>query len=151
ILKLVGTQFYNFRDRITLTQRWLLERLHEAVGEQELFRNLLPLEPSAERGEVAGASATETDPLAKLAGKTIAIYTLNERAGQVVEALLRDCVDRVTVHVNNDHAGTPRLKQLAQNADIFVMTLGSAKHAATDFITAHRPADKPALRTGKRS
>lgn len=83
--------------------------------------------------------------------KSIAIYTLNDRAAQVVSELLRDRVPGVTVHTNNDLAGTPRLKMLAQNADVFVMTLGSAKHAATDFIAANRSPAKPLLRTGKRS
>jgi hypothetical protein len=42
------------------------------------------------------------------------------------------------VDCNADHGGTTRLRSLAENADLFVVTWLSAKHAATDFIREHR-------------
>lgn len=144
-----GTQFFRHRGRLTKDHCWLLERLHAEMNQSELYANLLPPEEVA--GTIAADAQPESDPLRFYAGKSIAIYTLNERAAQVISELLQDRVPNVTVHTNNDLAGTPRLKALSQQADVFVMTLGSAKHAATDFIADNRPHNKPLLRTGKRS
>ena len=53
------------------------------------------------------------------------------------------------VEINSEKVGSVKLRDLARNADIFVIVTRSAKHAATNFIEMHRK-DKPTLRpTGK--
>jgi hypothetical protein len=83
-------------------------------------------------------------PLGRLTGSSIAVHTLTESAGKQIVAMLTKLVPAVRVELNHDHVGTPKLKALARNADIFIIVTQSAKHAATDFIRCHR-ADKPLL------
>jgi len=47
------------------------------------------------------------------------------------------------VQTSSEYVGSAQLKALAENSDILVVTSLSATHAATDFIRAHRPAEKP--------
>ncbi|RWC47183.1 protein DpdD [Mesorhizobium sp.] len=68
----------------------------------------------------------------------IAIYSLTESSARQAKAALEQASTNVTVDTNADHGGTARLRALAENADLFVMTWLSAKHAATDFIREHR-------------
>lgn len=51
---------------------------------------------------------------------------------------LEQAVPGITVDCNADHVGTARLRALAENADLFILTSLSAKHAATNFIRDHR-------------
>lgn len=91
------------------------------------------------------APDTETkSPLSCLSGFSIAVHTLTESAGRQVSAMLTRLVPAVSVELNHDHVGTPKLKALAQNVDIFIIVTQSAKHAATDFIRCHRT-EKPIL------
>jgi hypothetical protein len=46
---------------------------------------------------------------------------------------------------NHDTEASPRLKQLARQADLFVLVTASAKHAASDCVRASRPAVRPTL------
>lgn len=78
----------------------------------------------------------------RLAGIRIAIYSLTESSSRQAKAALEEINSSVTVDINADYGGTPRLRALAENSDLFVMTWLSAKHAATDFIRAHR-GDRP--------
>jgi hypothetical protein len=89
--------------------------------------------------EAAGREAG-TSSFAALAGKMVAIYTLTERVSKRVKVLLRSLCPDVDVRTNSDHVGTPNLKKLARDADIFIVSTASAKHAATSFISANRPA-----------
>ncbi len=82
--------------------------------------------------------------LGHLSGYSIAVHTLTESAGRQISAMLMKLVPAVSVALNHDHVGTPKLKALAQNADIFIIVTQSAKHAATNFIRNHRP-DKSIL------
>lgn len=85
------------------------------------------------------ASKVPADDLAaKLAGRNIAIYSLTESSSRQAKAALEQAVPGVSVDCNADHGGTQRLRALAENADLFVMTWQSAKHAATDFIRRYR-------------
>jgi hypothetical protein len=82
---------------------------------------------------------------AKLAGRTVAIYTLVERAAEQARNLLTMLAPKVRVEVLADHGNSPRLTQLARSADVFVMVTWAAKHAATDAIRAARPKSLPLL------
>lgn len=77
--------------------------------------------------------------------KRVAVYSLTESVLLRVRNLIEKSMPGLTVDLCSDKVGTDRLKQLARQADIFLMASRSAKHAATDFIKANRRADKPLL------
>ncbi|MFC0687671.1 protein DpdD [Novosphingobium clariflavum] len=90
-----------------------------------------------------GTPVTDVEPAddglaSRLAGLRIAIYSLTESSSRQAKAVLEEISPSVTVDTNADHGGSPRLRALAENSDLFVMTWLSAKHAATDFIREHR-------------
>lgn len=79
------------------------------------------------------------DGLAKrLLGKRIAIYSLTESSTRQAKAALEEITSAVTVDTNADHGGSARLRALAENSDLFVMSWLSSKHAATEFIRSYR-------------
>lgn len=87
---------------------------------------------------VTGPAPADEGLANRLAGLRIAIYSLTESAARQAKAALEEIAPAVTVDTNSDHGGSARLRALAENADLFVMTWLSAKHAATDFIREHR-------------
>jgi hypothetical protein len=68
----------------------------------------------------------------------VAIYSLTERVSKRAKTILENLCPDVEVRINADHVGTPVLRKLARDADIFVVNTASAKHAATEFISANR-------------
>lgn len=80
----------------------------------------------------------------RLHGLSIAIYSLTETASRQAKNALEDLSPNVSVEISADHGGTQRLKAMAENADLFVISWQSAKHAATDFIRANR-SNRPIL------
>ena len=74
-----------------------------------------------------------------LNGKILAIYSLTERVSKRVKTLLQSVCPQVDVRTNADHVGTPALRKLSKDADIFIVNTASAKHAATTFISSNRP------------
>jgi len=84
------------------------------------------------------------DVVSRMQGLRIAIYSLTETSSRQAKAAIEEAAPNAVVDCNADHGGTPRLRALAENADLFVMTWLSAKHAATDFIREHR-GDRPLL------
>jgi len=119
-------------------QRWW-ERLGHA--QVELFNQLgrelgtgvvlaVPREQQ-ESGEPAG--------LGRLEAKTVALYSLNERALARVQATLQKVVEGVRVLAFSDRAGgSDALRSAARSADVFLIVTGAAKHAATEYIEANR-------------
>lgn len=81
---------------------------------------------------------SDTTLFDRLSGQRIAIYSLTEASSRQAKAALEQICPTVVVDLNADHGGTPRLRALAERADLFVMTWLSAKHAATDFIREWR-------------
>ncbi len=86
-----------------------------------------------------GSAVTSVEPAddglaSQLAGLRIAIYSLTESSSRQAKAVLEKISPSVTVDTNADHGASPRLRALAENSDLFVMTWLSAKHAATEFI-----------------
>ena len=92
----------------------------------------LPVSPAS---DVAPA---DDGIVSRLNGMRIAIYSLNESSSRQAKAALEEISSSVTVDTNADHGGSARLRALAENSDLVVMTWLSAKHSATDFIRAHR-------------
>ena len=74
-----------------------------------------------------------------LRGKVVAIYTLTESAGLRAKRILESLCGDLDVRLNQDMGGSERLKSLAVEADYFVVTTRSAKHAATEFLKDQRP------------
>lgn len=74
----------------------------------------------------------------KLDGLRIAIYSLTETSSRQAKTAIEEMAPTAVVDCSADHGGSVRLKALAENADIFVVTWLSAKHAATEFIREHR-------------
>jgi hypothetical protein len=81
---------------------------------------------------------TSDDVASRIQGLRIAIYSLTESSSRQAKAAIEELSPTTVVGCNADHEGTARLRALAKNADLFVMTWFSAKHAATDFIREHR-------------
>lgn len=112
--------------RLTRIQRIAVRLLSSELGWSPPVTPVTDVEPS-------------DDGLAcRLAGLRIAIYSLTESSSRQAKAVLEEISPSVTVDTNADHGGSPRLRALAENSDLFVMTWLSAKHAATDFIREHR-------------
>lgn len=87
--------------------------------------------------------ATDVEPVddglaSRLDGLRIAIYSMTDSSNRQAKAVLEEISPSVVVDTNADHGGSPRLRALAENSDLFVITWSSAKHAATDFIREHR-------------
>jgi hypothetical protein len=112
--------------RLTRIQRIAVRLLSAELGWSPPTPPLSEVEPS------------DDDLASRLSGLHIAIYSLTESASRQAKAVLEEISPSVTVDTNSDHGGSPRLRALAENSDLFVMTWLSAKHAATDFIREHR-------------
>lgn len=130
-----------FAGRMAPTAVEALERSCAGVGAPEaaaaLARRWLP-EPEND------AAGTEVLPDA-LAGRLVGIYTLTPQ----VAARASDAIERrfpgVRVEVDASRVDTPALAHLAASADYLVVSVRSAKHAATDAIERHRPPHLPTL------
>lgn len=81
-------------------------------------------------------------PLEHLAGKCIALYSLDEGSLRRVGGVLEESGHEIEVRLFSDHGGTRALRDAARNADVFVVATRTATHAATDFITANRPPER---------
>lgn len=80
-----------------------------------------------------------------LSGTSIAIYSLTESAAKQASQAIQSIAPDVKISISSDTGGSPTLKTMAQNSDIFVIATASAKHAATGFIQMTRPREKPTL------
>jgi hypothetical protein len=89
-----------------------------------------------DRGEISEA----------LAGRTVALYSLREPVLQRVAQVLKVLCPSAQVSCFHDKVGgAPALKQQAATADVFIIATSAAKHAATTYIEAHRPAGAATL------
>ena len=79
----------------------------------------------------------------KLANLRIGIYTLTESAARQAASVLTRLEPSTRVQISSDQVGSAKLKALAVNSDLLIITSLSATHAATDFIRANRPSGKP--------
>jgi hypothetical protein len=112
--------------RLTRLQRIAVTLLSNELGWS------LPVTPAMDGPPANDGLAT------RLAGLHIAIYSLTDSSSRQAKAALEEIASNVTVDTNADHGGSARLRALAENSDLFVMTWLSAKHAATEFIRKHR-------------
>ena len=128
--------FTAFPQRLTEVQFKFFEQLCKECGQPTLSESLKQ-EPT---------KLPESSELySKLKKKTVAIYTLTEKAGERLQTLLEEWFDGVRVTLSHDKVGNPSLRKMAENADIFLISTGSAKHAATTFIQEHRSQEKTTI------
>lgn len=135
---LVLSALRSVRTQLTVTQRRLLSSLTETLGWVEP-------EWTIPAPEAAPLNAIDTALRQALAGKLVGIYTLTESSARQAEGILRESIPGVKVTLAHDKDGSTPLRALAENADVFVMVTGSAKHAATDFIRTWRAKNRPLL------
>ena len=135
--------FHKVGGKITSIYRRLSEGQRQTVD--ILFDELGVNKPVV--GSVV--STDRTDFWSKLENKKIAIYTLTDNAGKRAAQMIKKIVPTVNVTVNSHHTGSDQLRALSENADFFVVSWLSAKHAATDFIRQHRSAENIIYAQGK--
>ena len=128
-----------FLRHIEPEQRDLLRLSAADLKETELFDQYIPPAPQA-------GPAEAEDRLATLGSLSVAVYTLTESAGKQFKVVLEARALGVRVSLCHDLVASSRLKQLARQADLFVVATGSATHAATACIEAHRPETMPTLK-----
>ncbi|MPW20161.1 hypothetical protein GCT13_25545 [Paraburkholderia sp. CNPSo 3157] len=113
------------RTRLSSLQQAALHNLSEEFGWR---LGVSPARQDAHSDELA----------ARMQGKTIAIYSLVENASRQAKAALQAIASDIDVQCNADPVGSSQLRTLATSSDLFVVAWAAAKHAATDFIRAHR-------------
>jgi len=113
--------------------RWGVVRLiAEKAGLASWVQTQLPQPPDA--GE-AGAAAPA---LAVWDGKKIGIYTLIEEAGRRAADLILCDAPNADVRTFSEHVAEERMVDWARRADVFVVCIQAAKHAAVNAIQAAR-------------
>ena len=110
-----------YGSRLNPMQRALLQLLASEAG------LTLPAFPA----EVAGID--EDDTPQALEG-LVAFYSLDEAAARRASDLLVSLYPSVRVECSAELVCTPRLRKLAQSADVFVFAWKSSKHAAYDCV-----------------
>lgn len=118
------------RSRLDPAQLVSLATLAELLG--------WPDSPFVDNSTIASGELTS-----KLANLRIGIYSLTESAARQAASVLIRLEPSAKVQISSDQVGSAKLKALAINSDVLVITSLSATHAATDFIRANRPSDKP--------
>lgn len=121
--------------KLTRSQLSVLNDLTRILGISEQIATLAKKE--------AGTGLSDLNELIR--GYSVTIYTLTESVGQRVARMLTAQYPGIKVDLSHDKASTPRLVDLARNADLFVICWRSAKHAATDAIRQKRPAHRPTI------
>lgn len=85
-----------------------------------------------------------------LTGRTVGIYTLTPQVGVRAKQAIESRFPGVRVEVDSSHVSTPALENLAATADFLIVSIRSAKHAATDAIDRCRPRHLPTIIPGGR-
>lgn len=120
-----------YGSRLTPMQRALLQLLASEAG----------LAPPTFPADV---TAVDEDGALQAREGLVAFYSLDEAAARRASGLLASLYPRVRVECSAELVCTPRLRKLAQSADVFVFAWKSSKHAAYDCVKAALP-DKDAL------
>ncbi len=79
-------------------------------------------------------------------GRVLAIYSLSPQVSARAKVRLEQRHPTLTVMHREDKVATEGLLNMVRTADLLVVAIGSAKHAATDAIDANRPSGLPTLR-----
>ncbi|MGE0322128.1 MAG: protein DpdD [Polyangiaceae bacterium] len=126
---LVQDSLQRWRARLTLNQIELCNQLSDDLGLGAAF-------PLTDEAAVDFEARTG---LEHLAGKSVALYSLNAKALTRVASTLKANVSDVRVQTFDDKVGgNPALRHAAKTVDVFLIVTGAAKHSATDFIEKER-------------
>lgn len=106
-------------------------------------------------GELVGAipsapESPEAEDLPSLDGRLVGIYTLTPQVAVRARQAIERRFPGVRVEVDSSHVSTPSLEHLAAAADYLIVSIRSAKHAATDAIDRCRPRNLPIIIPGGR-
>jgi hypothetical protein len=108
-----------------------------AIGAPDIAQALRARAPESHRPDADADKALD--------GRLVGIYTLTPQ----VAVRARDAITRrfqgVRVELDSSHVSTSSLEHLAATADYLIVSIRSAKHAATDAIDRHRPREMPTL------
>ncbi len=125
---------------ITIFQRWY-KRIDRAK-----FALLRALAEELEMPRAIGDLSKEvsesqrSSEWARLDGKRIAMYSLQESALRRAARVIGELSPGVRVDTFTDHVGgSAALRKASTTADVFIIATGAAKHAATTFIEDNRP------------
>ena len=91
-----------------------------------------------------------TEDAPSLDGRLVGIYTLTPQVGVRAKQAIERRFPGVRVEVDSSHVSTPALEHLAASADYLIVSIRSAKHAATDAIDRCRPRTLPTIIPGGR-
>jgi len=136
---------YQSMDVIRPDAHWLEDRhrrlLHQVLRSlgQELAKVPWLASPPREAEGVIGSAIESLPPL------RIGIYSLLESAANRARQVIQEINERLQISVNSEQEGSERLKALARNSDVLIVAPASAKHAATLYITQHRPKEATTL------
>ncbi len=115
----------DFRARLSPLEHALLKLLLTEAG--------LPVPSELERDRGVDDATTATSSMMI---RLVALYSLDEAATKRATQLLAEVFPHLKVESSADIVCTPRLKSLAQHADLFVFAWKSSKHAAYDCVKA---------------
>jgi hypothetical protein len=126
----IASVFSRWYRRIDVAQFSLLRSLAKEIGVADDISGEDD-RPRSENGETVWI---------RLTGKKIAIYSLQESPLRRTANVLRELCPGARVDTFHDYVGgAPSLRIASNTADVFVIAIGSAKHAATGFIERNRP------------
>ena len=129
-----------FIRRIEPEQRELLRSIAEDISQVPLFDEYMPA--------TQAPTPIVDDPFSELASKSVAVYTLTESAARQFKRILEERSPGVRISLCHDIDASMRLRQLARQADLFLVATASSTHAATGCIDASRPSTLPTVRIG---
>ena len=129
VVRVAGV-FHRWHRRIDKSQFALLRRLSQELG----VPSVVPEDPEP----VTGQTQSYWDALD---GKRVAMYSLQESALRRAASVVAELCPHARISTFQDHVGgSPALRTASATADVFVLATAAAKHAATTFIDANRPA-----------
>jgi hypothetical protein len=132
----VAGMFARWHRRVDNLQRRLLRELATELGMPELIT-----QPTIEEPETSQDALSE-----RLRGLDVGLYSLNERALSRAANILKEVCPNVSVATFHDHVGgSAALRAAALKADVFVVAVAAAKHAATEYIAQNRPKNRLTL------
>ena len=132
-----GQRVLGFADRIDVSVASALERSCAALGNADLARAIT--------ARAAKATPSADAEAVDLSGRLVGIYTLTPQVGVRAREAIERRFPGVRVEVDSSPVSTRALEHLAASADYLIVSIRSAKHAATDAIDRHRPREMPTL------
>lgn len=134
LLTRVAGQFLKWQSWVQPEWWPLRQRVCEGLERPELFQDPRPSD--------GGEAPTGPTPLD---GKSLVVYTVIEQYGSAAYHILVRTYPAARVELNTDDRYTDTLRQLARQADVFVLNTWGAPHAVTTPVRKQRPSHLPLL------